>query len=75
VAADLVPGGVRVPDVGDALGGVDTVVVVAVEEERGFGTGVGEEVGNGAEVVVWPCTSLRRRKRGAVKEYHHPVRK
>jgi hypothetical protein len=67
-------GGVRVLDVGDAVGGVDAVVVVAVEEECGFGAGVGEEVRNGAEVVVWPCTSSRRRKRGAVKEYHHPAR-
>jgi hypothetical protein len=53
VAANHVASGVGILDIADPLIFVDAVPVVAVEEEGGLGFGVGEGIGDLAQVVVW----------------------
>jgi hypothetical protein len=47
------PSSIRVLQVGNAIGVVNAVKVVAVHEEGCFGTGGSEMVRDGAEVDVW----------------------
>ena len=53
MATEHVSGIVRILNVGHTVGIIDTVPVVAIQEERCFSTRIGESVGDLTLVDVW----------------------